>query len=97
MPLVRQHLAGSAELGHSRIDAGAAAGQGWNENSQALSLSSSHRALVFKHCLGRDHGWNLACFQDIETPQSDDTGIFLYGRRHCCFPEITLREKSWAA
>lgn len=37
MPLVRQHLAGSADLGHSRIDAGAAAGQGWNENRRFLS------------------------------------------------------------
>ena len=63
MPPVHQCLARSAELGRSHIDAGAAAGWGWNEKSQALCLPSSHRALVFKHCLGRDHGSNLVCFR----------------------------------
>lgn len=37
MPLVHQYLARSVELGHSHIDAGAAAGWGWNEESSALS------------------------------------------------------------
>ena len=63
MPPARQYLAGSAEPGHSHIDAGAAAGWGWNEKSQVLSLPSSQGALVFKHRLGRDHGSNLVCFR----------------------------------
>lgn len=60
---VHQHLARSAEPGHSHVDTGAAAGQGRNENSLALSLASSHAARVFKHCLGRYHSSNPTCFR----------------------------------